>query len=325
MDQGIPLRTRILLKHSRRSKSTVYCQKAVSLTFNNSEFEQRSGRLLYFPAPKLTCAKVYSGRETLVTAFEKYIVDGGPINASHLVQAEKKVFEQRDTSINDRARFGLVQAHGLLANTTPTAFWTLYHIYSHPVFLTEVREQVSPLLTTKKENGITTYTIDVENIREVTLLHSVLYESLRYYSSGTGVLKVLEDTMLDEKYLLRGNSLIFLPRHVFHFDRSSWGSTVNDFDPRRFVNLKSYPSAAFRGFGGGANVCPGRLFAMSEILSMCAMFALRYDMMPVSGKWIHPGVNNQYMATLIHPPKRRCEVKIVERKGWEGGVWAFRV
>lgn len=275
--------------------------------------------------PSVTCAKAYAGRERFVAAFERYFANGGPDTASHLVQARSKASEGYGLSMNDKARFEVVQGHAILANTTPTAFWTLYHVFSNPAILEEVREQVLTLLTVEKQNNTTTRTINVSKIREVALLDSILHESLRHYGSGTGSRIVLEDTMLDEKYLLKKSSFVFMPNHSYHFDRSSWGPTVNDFDAHRFMNAKSHPSGTFRGFGGGVNLCPGRFFAMSEILSMCAMFALRYDITPISGDWVHPGTDSSNMSLIVHPPKQKVEVKFAVRKGWEGGSWAFRI
>lgn len=119
-----------------------------------------------------------------------------------------------------------------------------------------------------------------------------------------------------------------MPNRSYHFDGDSWGPTVKDFDATRFLkgNRSTHHAGAFRGFGGGANLCPGRFFAMNVILSMCAIFALRYDVKPASkGTWIHPGEDDGNMSLIVNPPKRKVLVNVVDRKGWEGGSWAFKL
>ena len=151
-----------------------------------------------------------SGREGFLTAFEKYFIDNGPNTASHLVKARCKASEDYGLSINNKARFEVAQGHTILANTTPTAFWTLYHTFSDPATLAEVRKQVSTSLSVEIQKSTVAYSIDVSKICEVALLNSILHESLRHYGSGTGSRIVLEDTMLDGKYLLKKSSFVFM-------------------------------------------------------------------------------------------------------------------
>ncbi len=298
------------------------------LTSFTRDFEEGAVGLLSFPFPRVTCSKAYAGREKVVAAFERYYNEEGPQTASHFVKARGKTSDGYNLSVNDQARFDAVNGHAILANTTPTAFWTLYHIFSDSAVLEEVRQQVTPLLTTEERDGTRFHTIAIGGIRDVPILNSVLHESLRHYASGTGSRIVLEDTMLDDRYLLKKNCFIFMPNHSYHFNLDAWGPSVKDFDARRFLkeNKPSNHAGAFRGFGGGVNLCPGRFFAMNEILSLCAMMALRYDIRPAScEQWVHPGEDNTNMSLIVNPPKRKVPVHVEARKGWEGGHWSFRI
>ena len=295
---------------------------------SDRDFEEGAVGLLSFPFPSVTCSKAYAGRERVVTAFEKYHNDNGPQTASHFVKARGKTSNGYNLSVNDQARFDAVNGHAILANTTPTAFWTLFHILSDAKLLEEVRQQVMPLLEVEDDNATPLRTICISKIRDVPILNSILHESLRHYASGTGSRIVLEDTMLDNRYLLKKDCFIFMPNHSYHFDGAAWGPTVKEFDATRFLkeNKSTHHAGAFRGFGGGVNLCPGRFFAMNEILSMCAMLALRYDITPASKEgWIHPGEDNSNMSLIVNPPKQKIGVNVVARKGWEGGSWAFKI
>ncbi|KAM3083783.1 hypothetical protein ACMFMF_001148 [Clarireedia jacksonii] len=288
------------------------------------DFEENAVGLMSFPFPSITCRKAYKAREKIVTAFLKYYEDGGRDTASHIHQSASKVRDAYGVSNIDRSRFDAVNGHAILANTTPTAFWTIYHILSDPKILEEVRTAVEPLVTTVND-GRLTHEIDISQIREVPILKSVLHEALRNYAGGTGTRIVLEDTMLDDKYLLKKGAFIFMPNRAYHFDKESWGSNVNDFDAHRFMKPKPYLPGAFRGFGGGVNLCPGRFFAMNEILAMCSMLVLRYDIKPIGGTWRHPGVDESNLSLLVNPPKDRVLVEIVPREGLEGGSWSFKL
>ena len=233
--------------------------------------------------------------------------------------------DAHDLSSDDKARFDPTFIHALIANTTSTAFWTLYHMFSDPEVLAEVRSVLMLLLAVRVEDGKTYREINISAIREVPILKSILHESLRHYASGTGTRIVLEDTMLDNRYLLKKGCFVFMPNQSYHFNATAWGDTVANFDAHRFMKSNDQHSGAFRGFGGGVNLCPGRLLAMNAVLAMCAMFALRYDMKPVSGTWAHPSTDNSNMSVVVHPPKEKVAVKFLAREGFTSGSWAFKL
>lgn len=81
------------------------------------------------PFPKITCSKAYAGREKIVAAFERYYDENGPLSASHFVKAGQ-ASNGYYLSVNNQARLDAVNGHAILANTTPTAFWTLFHMLS---------------------------------------------------------------------------------------------------------------------------------------------------------------------------------------------------
>lgn len=84
-----------------------------------------------------------------------------------------------------------------------------------------------------------------------------------------------------------------IPAPVQHTDAAAWGADAARFDHLRFMpgrrpNNKS--RVAFRAFGGGRVLCPGRHFASTEILALAALLALQFDVVPVAagGRWAEP-------------------------------------
>ncbi|KAF4628996.1 hypothetical protein G7Y89_g9155 [Cudoniella acicularis] len=223
------------------------------------ELEDNALGLMSLPFPRITAKKAYFCRERIVTAFKKYYDTNGQDTASHYTQEQSKIHSAYGFSNQDKARLDTANSHAFLANTTPTAFWTIYHIISDPRILQDVRDAILPLVTVKSINGVKSFEMNVTHITEIPVLRSVLHECLRHYGNGAGARVVTEDTLLENKYLLKKNSFVFMPNRSYHFDPTSWGPTVNEFDSYRFTRSKA-PSGAFRGFGGGVNLCPGRFF-----------------------------------------------------------------
>ena len=154
------------------------------------------------PLPWITCAKSYAAREKLVSAFEKYYVARGYDTASHWVQGATRVSNRYGISDKDKSRLDISNSHAIISNTVPSAIWTIYHIFSDATIVDEIRDAMMPYLTITKNDGVVIYDIDLSQIRDVPILRSVLHEALRHYANGRGTRIVVEDTMLDNRYLL---------------------------------------------------------------------------------------------------------------------------
>ncbi|ESZ91024.1 hypothetical protein SBOR_8595 [Sclerotinia borealis F-4128] len=175
------------------------------------DFEDNAVGIISFPLPRFTCAKAYKARENIVAGFEKFYAEDGPATAFHMVQASSEVSDAHGLSINDKSRLDTCNGHAILANTTPTAFWTIYHVLSDEKVLEEVRAAVLSLVTVEQNNGKITRKINIAQIRDIPIMRSVLHEVLRHYNYGTGTRTVLEDTILDNQYLLKKDSFVFMP------------------------------------------------------------------------------------------------------------------
>lgn len=279
--------------------------------------------------PKLLASKGYSGREKVVAAFEKYFATNRHQNGCYLIKVRDQILSQVFGS-NDTARFECANGIAILANTIPTAFWTMHHVFSDPVILEMVRTQVTACLTIHDEGGEISRILNVNKIKGTTVLTSILHESLHHRTSGAGVRMVVEDVLLDNRYLLKKDSFLILPNHKLHFDESVWGGKAKEFDCQRFVQVpntnskKATPphSGAFRGFEGGVNLCLGQKFATTEIIMMIAMFVLKFDMRlvspsssPISAQWADPQQDMSNMSLVIAPPRERVLVDVVPPEG----------
>lgn len=206
-----------------------------------------------------------------------------------------------------------------LINSVGSAFWMIYHIFSDSVVLDECRKEVEKLV---QQDDDSVFTIDLAKVKSsCPILLSTWQETLRYMHIGITARVVMEDTMLDNKYLLKRGATVMAVTPVQHSDASIWGPTVGKFDHRRFLRVpgkRRTNPAAFRSFGGGTVLCPGRHFVSTEVLSFAAMLLLRFELKPVTkdGKWTQPLMNFP-MTSSMPTPRDRLDVEMIPRDGRE--------
>ena len=284
--------------------------------------------------PAVTARKGHKGRQICVEAFKQYLADKGYENGSSLIKARVGACHNYAISDDDIARFEVSGVMGLVENTVPTAFWMLTRVFSIPSLLANIRQELEEILqTTEKADGTTWRTLDVAAMKEkCPLLAATFQETLRHHSCGASTREVLRDTTLKSEYTVKEGSIIQMPSRLIHDDPAVWGPTVADFDPRRFMKrgnkdpseYKAHPGA-FRAFGGGTTLCPGRHFALTEVMCVVAMFAMGSDLEPVHGNWHLPPPRTPNLAAAVAFPAADIEVFMRPRKGFEDGSWAFHL
>ncbi|KAL6713087.1 hypothetical protein ACLMJK_009208 [Lecanora helva] len=287
--------------------------------------------------PSMTAPKGYRGRETVARAFVQYYNDKGHETGSAWAKNRYDVSIKHSISVEDTARFECGGGIAILVNTVPTVFWMLYHVYSNPLVLEQLRQELSTIiLTSKTADNVSICKIDITQIKtRCPLLTSTFQEVLRCRAMGTSVRQVMEDTLLDGKYLLKKDGIIQMPSRVIHTDQEIWGHDIDSFNHKRFIKdfpdaaeKKNYgakrPSpAAFRAFGGGHTLCPGRHFATTEIMATAIMFILRYEVKPASGHWTPPTCANTNIASTIMEPDSDISVVVEPRAGFKDVSWGF--
>lgn len=131
-------------------------------------------------------------------AFEKYFQKGGHTQGSALIKARYDHSMRFNASLTDLARFEIGGSIAILASTGPAAFWLIYHVFSDPVVLEDIRNEASKLLVA----GPNGRTIDLATVNEsCPILLSTFREVLRFHSIGTSARVVMEDHMLDGRYI----------------------------------------------------------------------------------------------------------------------------
>ncbi|THV54588.1 hypothetical protein BGAL_0024g00540 [Botrytis galanthina] len=294
------------------------------------ELESQMMRLLVGILPSIFARKGVAARRRVTKAFESYYARSGLKDASLLAQARLEVNVKHGVPIKDVARYETVIGVAIIVNTAPALFWLIFFIFSNSKLLGEIRGEIEAIVETScNEDGSLTRSLDITNVKtKCHLLLSTFQETLRHRSAGTSVRIVMEDTLLDDTWLLKKNSIIQMPGRVIHMDSKIWGPDVADFNPRRFLkdkNIKRPNPAAFRTFGGGTTLCPGRHFATNEILAVVSMFVMRFDMRPAKGEWKLPKSDNTNVTTVIMEPDTDINVVVSQRKEVGDGNWTFKL
>jgi cytochrome P450 len=277
--------------------------------------------------PSIIARKGNRGREKLFAAFRKYYAANGHLNASPLVKGRFHVNSSHGLSLEDIAHFDVVNSFALIVNSVPTTFWCIYHLFTRPALLDELRTGIkSHSQKSADEMGTMVNTVDIHALfTELPLLSGIVKEVLRVLSTNASVRILSEDAIVDNKYKLKKDSLVFLPAPDLHHNTSIYGYDAAEFKPERWSGEGAkFPAASFRAFGGGSSLCPGRHLSMNEIMVVLVAMAMKYDVQPAAdnGQWKEVKTK-LYVNISLWAPAEDIEVQVSERRGLANEQWKF--
>ncbi|KAI0104398.1 cytochrome P450 [Daldinia grandis] len=302
------------------------------------DFDHGLGSLLMSIVPSVTARRAYMGREKLSAALLTYLEAGRhKSSGSKIVQKRVDIALEHGWAMPAIAREELSFLFAGIVNATTSTFWILLHLYADPALLATVRQEIESVLSARTDKP--SYNLRVTDLRDkCPVLVAVYRECLRLGSDTYSTRVVKEDHLLASQYFLKKNAVVQIAGGVIHADQRIWGADVFDFNPKRFLDKtnrnsdaealnpeaiskprqkqsNAFHPAAFRAFGGGKTLCPGRHFAMNEILAFVALVVLQFDMKPARGEKIEvPPKNDGVLPVHILEPVRLVEVVISKRE-----------
>ncbi|KAL8968770.1 MAG: hypothetical protein Q9197_004704 [Variospora fuerteventurae] len=269
----------------------------------------------------------YALREKVFKAYIKYS-KVLPDHGSHLAKEHHRTLKDAGVTETDNAKQAAIFTIAAFSNSAPTLYWTLWELFSRPEVLSEVRQELEVhAIGGSKERG---FVLDVAAVKSsCPLLLSVFQETQRIRHVNPSFRKVMADTWLDNKYLLKAGEFLQIPGNPIHTEEGIWGQAASEFDPYRFVPKKGLerdglPTSGFMAWGAPPYLCPARQFASTEILIVAALMAIRADLRPLTGVWDKkPALNLADLSTLSNP-KKDVQMDVGARGQWAGD-WTLKM
>lgn len=258
----------------------------------------------------------------LGAAFEQYFENFVPAQSAAMIRGRHSANTRYGITPLNQGRLEVGSLLGVLANTIPSIFYTLVHIYSDQGLTSDIRDELEASGFVGTPEDIRQNPNLLAMPETCPLLYSTWQEVLRVHALGAGSRYILQDVTLEDTFLLRKGMVVQMPTAVMHSDVAAWGEDVNEFQPRRFLKQNSTSKGgfkqkltAYRPFGGGASMCPGRHFVTLETMALAACMLSRFDLIPVNGQWNIPRQKQESLATNVFPPEKDIRVRIVTRQG----------
>lgn len=316
------------------------------------QFEDGMLGLVVDLLPALTARKAHRARKKVLDGLIEYVKEERHKRACPLIQERVQTNLSFGMSQEMAGHAELILMFGILGNAVPTNFWLISNIFSRPELLERIRKEVQNALDLKRPlDGSSGAEIELKvtifakkiNMTSCPLLYSCYRETLRDISLLTSARMALEDTLVPRgadkgDYILRKNSVVQIAGGVVQKDLNIWGKDAKEFNPERFIlpagqsKLSStqtaaplpigVPSSAFRAYGGGTVICPGRHFAQSELMTLAAVLALAFDMTEPDGATLKlPPKDDTRIPLSVMKPVYDPKVRIRRREGWERVRW----
>ena len=271
------------------------------------DFDHGLGQLLAFAGlmPHLTARKAFRGREAVVKSMLEYFEAGHHKVGSPMIQERCRIAQKYGMTLDGIARSELSFLFAGIVNTAITSFWAILHVFARPDLLAAMLEELKA-----------TPDLDPQVLAtSCPLLLSVYRETLRLGSDNSSNRLVTSDTLLADQYFLAKGSVVQISGAAMHMNSEIWGEDVATFDPYRFtpnkLKVKSVHPSAFRAFGGGTTICPGRHFAMREILYFVALVLTTFDVESLTADVLEiPEKKDDVLPVHILEPSRKVMVRI---------------
>lgn len=263
-------------------------------------------------------------------------------DVSDLVRQRNAIYRQNELPAEARSELTIFWA--LNANSNFAVFWLLLRILNTDGLLDEIRREMSPYVeinTEKDEFGIKEPRLKIDEKGLVTacpLLKAAFIESLRLDAAPWSLKRLKHDVTITTEgagsgapskgdsaprtYQLHAGNFIEVPLDL-HFSNPKYFEDPEVFRPERHIKPSTSTSnpdvssrvaewGNVRAFGGGSNMCPGRLYAEKEILACTGGLLALWDFQPADGKeWKIP---KHKKATGVNMPTEDVRVRIRRRK-----------
>ena len=204
---------------------------------------------------------------------------------------------------------------GIVTNTQPAAFWTLYYILA-----ADAGDQKKFSLLEKVRSKVQQNPYDPDQWH---FLEACMTEAFRLSWGGFQTRDVIKPATITTSqgttFKVRLNDRVTTFPTLHHLDANNFPDPLT-FDPNRWLNADDKNLMKLKRvvnvFGGGVSMCPGRRFAQREIKMLAAKLIQHFDITfidqsqrPKPGALVSKGAGRG-----IYPPAEPVYVKLALRK-----------
>ncbi|KAL5337981.1 putative cytochrome P450 [Aspergillus crustosus] len=249
------------------------------------EWEKTSWKFL-MGLPRFLAKDMIAAKDDMINFFLEYFTlpPGDRGHENFWVSSVEELFRELELSNDEIARMFMLHTSSIIGNMYKMCFWLVAHILSNPDLLRSITLEIQPAV------NLQTREIDHTHLTEnCPVLDSLYSEVLRLIVTSPMTRQVSTTTTIGGKTLKKGNNVLIIYRQL-HIDQATWGPTPLTLQPQRFLhdkNLKTKP--AYRPWGGGKHVCPGRFLAKKAVFAFVALLLGQYEIdMDTVGKQPFP-------------------------------------
>lgn len=176
--------------------------------------------------------------------------------------------------------------------TSMAATQVIYQLIKHPEYIEELLQEQKDIIGDKDTSSYTPAAY-----RQMVKLDSFIRETMRTRNTGIGLPHkniTQNDIVLKSGAIIHPGESVYINMYHIHMDESNQHmENTEEFQGFRFVGKDktvTKPSNDFMSFGIGRNACPGRWFAIQQIMGIVSFFITNYHMSAASEIFI-PGAN----------------------------------
>ncbi|MEU8633922.1 cytochrome P450 [Amycolatopsis sp. NPDC048633] len=211
--------------------------------------------------------------ETVVAAREQGADHGDLLSMLLMARDEDTGEGMSDRQVHDEVITILTTG----AETTAVALaWFFHELGQHPEVERRFHAEVDEVLGGRPAR--------FEDLPDLVYTHQIVNEIVRRTPPLILMRRAREDVELGG-VTIRAGTEVAVSQHTLHRD-PRWFPEPERFDPDRWTpgHTAELPKGAYIPFGAGARLCPGHVFAPTEIGIIAATIGARWRLVPVPGK-----------------------------------------
>nr|CAB3235938.1 25-hydroxycholesterol 7-alpha-hydroxylase-like [Phallusia mammillata] len=240
------------------------------------------------------------------------------------IDAIRRSYEDRPKDI-PKMLFSILWAAE--SNTVLAAYWALYYVLKHPEAIVAARKEIDHMIDATSQQGNEEIHFTRADFEKMTVLESIVNESLRLGDSPSMLRLATEDydlhvKCLDKTFRIREGDSVMVMFQLTHMDPEIY-SNPEEFKYDRFLTKDSQMKTDFykdgkpvkfhlQPFGSGLSKCPGRYFAIGELKQFLVLM-LRYYDIELKDPQQATGANYNRVAFGTLPPTNECPIRFKRR------------